>query len=161
SSTTDDLEIHKPNEILQVQSWSTPIFHKGAVAYAISAFQDITERKRSERRLNAQYAVTRVLSEADSLADATPKIIQAVCGSSGCKLGAIWQIDPFNNQLHCVDLWHKPNVDVSAFENLTRKFTMPAGVGLPGRVWSGKEPVWIPNIVEDPNFPRTPAALKS
>jgi FOG: GAF domain len=161
SSTADDLEIHKPNEILQVQSWSTPIFHKGAVAYAISAFQDITDRKRAEHRLNAQYEITRVLSEAESLAEATPKIIQAICGSVGCEVGAIWEVESASNHLKCLDVWHRPTVDVTAFENLTRKFSMPPGVGLPGRVWTSKEPVWIPNIVEDANFPRTPAALTS
>ncbi|HEY4490748.1 MAG TPA: GAF domain-containing protein, partial [Acidobacteriota bacterium] len=36
-----------------------------------------------------------------------------------------------------------------------------AGVGLPGRVWTNREPAWIEDIVEDSNFPRTPAALKN
>jgi len=34
-------------------------------------------------------------------------------------------------------------------------------VGLPGSVWASKAPIWISDIVEDSNFPRTPAALKS
>ena len=38
---------------------------------------------------------------------------------------------------------------------------MPSGVGLPGRIWASGEPAWVPDIVEDTNFPRTPAALKN
>jgi GAF domain-containing protein len=38
---------------------------------------------------------------------------------------------------------------------------MPKGLGLPGRVWALAKPTWIPNVVEDSNFPRTPAALKN
>ncbi|HEY7162239.1 MAG TPA: GAF domain-containing protein, partial [Acidobacteriota bacterium] len=37
----------------------------------------------------------------------------------------------------------------------------PSGLGLPGRVLSDSEPMWIADIVEDRNFPRTPAAMKN
>ncbi|WP_234017138.1 AAA family ATPase [Nostoc sp. 'Lobaria pulmonaria (5183) cyanobiont'] len=48
----DDLEIHQNNAIIQVEGWGTPIFdEQGKVAYAISAFQDITERKQAEELL--------------------------------------------------------------------------------------------------------------
>ncbi|MEP0873070.1 AAA family ATPase [Trichocoleus desertorum AS-A10] len=49
---TDDLEIHQGETIIPIEAWGTPVFdeHKN-VAYAIVAFQDITERKRSEKLL--------------------------------------------------------------------------------------------------------------
>jgi PAS domain S-box-containing protein len=48
----DDLEIHQNDKIIPVEAWGTPIFDElGNVAYAITAFQDITERKRAEQLL--------------------------------------------------------------------------------------------------------------
>jgi PAS domain S-box-containing protein len=48
----DDLEIHQGETIIPVEAWGTPIFNEhGNVAYAIVAFQDITERRRAEKLL--------------------------------------------------------------------------------------------------------------
>ncbi|WP_089129831.1 AAA family ATPase [Tolypothrix sp. NIES-4075] len=48
----DDLEIRQNNAIVPVEGWGTPIFdEQGKVIYAISAFQDITERKQAEQLL--------------------------------------------------------------------------------------------------------------
>jgi PAS domain S-box-containing protein len=45
----DDMEIHQGDKIIPVESRGTPVFdEKGNIAYAIAAFQDITERKRAE-----------------------------------------------------------------------------------------------------------------
>ncbi len=49
SATLDDLEIHHPDKIIPLETRGTPIFDdKGNVIYAMSAFQDITERKQAE-----------------------------------------------------------------------------------------------------------------
>jgi len=48
-SATDDAEIHQGDKIIPIEARGTPIFdEKGNVAYALVAFQDITERKRAE-----------------------------------------------------------------------------------------------------------------
>src|SRR3990172_5592114 len=109
----------------------------------------------------AQNAVSMVLAESPTLDEATPKILRAICESVGWQVGAIWNIDPSANVLRCVETWQAPSANASEFEALTRKFYFEPGIGLPGRVWAGGEPVWISNIVEDSNFPRTPAALKN
>src|SRR5262249_2853588 len=57
--------------------WSAIVRAERGLIYAIAA--DVTERKCEEARLAAQYAVTRVLAEASALADAAPRILQAVC----------------------------------------------------------------------------------
>ncbi|WP_242063541.1 AAA family ATPase [Nostoc sp. FACHB-892] len=57
-TTVDDLEIHQNNAIVPVEVWGTPIFdEQGNVAYAIAAFQDITDRKQAEKLL-ADYHQT-------------------------------------------------------------------------------------------------------
>jgi PAS domain S-box-containing protein len=48
----DDVEIHQSNAIIPVEVWGTPVFDKqGKIAYAIAAFQDITQRKQAEQLL--------------------------------------------------------------------------------------------------------------
>ena len=48
-TTADDIEIHQGDKIIPIEAWGTPIYDEaGNVAYALAAFQDITERKRAE-----------------------------------------------------------------------------------------------------------------
>jgi PAS domain S-box-containing protein len=51
-TTVNDLEIHQNSAIIPVEVWGTPIFdEQGNVAYALAAFQDITERRQAEQLL--------------------------------------------------------------------------------------------------------------
>jgi PAS domain S-box-containing protein len=48
----DDMEIYQNGKIIPVEAWGTPVFdEQGNVTYAIVTFQDITERKQSEKLL--------------------------------------------------------------------------------------------------------------
>jgi signal transduction histidine kinase/DNA-binding response OmpR family regulator len=158
----EDIEIHRPDRIVPLQVWAAPIYDsKGAIVFAIAAFSDITDRRKAERRLAAQYAVTRVLSESASLPDAAPELLQAICESADWQMGAIWTIDRRADVLQCVDVWCAPGCKDSEFEELTRTYTFPRGIGLPGRVWSDGRPSWIIDVVHDMNFPRAKAAERS
>ena len=137
-------------------SWNaTPLCDQHLV-YATA--RDITERMRTEKRLTAQYVVTRVLAESATLAEATPKILQAICDSVEWELGLIWNVDKQANLLRCIEMWHEPTVDVAEFKAVSKVMTFPPGIGLPGRVWAGGEPAWIPDVMQDVNFPRVPIA---
>src|SRR5712664_2914483 len=52
----------------------------GRLLRVFGTVQDITERKRGEHRRMAQHTVTHILSEATTLEEVTPRILQAVCG---------------------------------------------------------------------------------
>src|SRR5689334_11248844 len=71
--------------------WSAVVREDKGLIYAIAS--DVTERRREEARLAAQYAVTRVLAEQPTLASATPRILQVMCESLDWSMGAIWQVD--------------------------------------------------------------------
>ena len=54
-TTIDDMELHQGDKIIPLEVWATPIFNEQSqVVYAIAAFQDITERKKSAKLL-AEY----------------------------------------------------------------------------------------------------------
>lgn len=162
SSMIDDIEIRRQDRTIPLQVWGAPILDRsGKLMFTIVGFIDSSKHRWAEKRLSAQYAATRVLAESSTLAEASPNLLRAICESVGWEVGALWRVDPKANALRCVDLWHLPDVKVPDFEALTRKLLMPMGLGLPGRVWATAKATWIPNVVEDPNFPRIPAALKS
>ena len=122
--------------------------------------RDITEQKRKERRLAAQYAVARLLSET-SPEQAVPKLLQAIGDTVGWGLGVMWTIDRKADLLRCDGIWSSSSVHVPEFERVTGVMTFPPGVGLPGRVWASGTPAWIPDTVRDKNFPRMPFAAST
>ena len=126
-----------------------------------AAIRDITERKRTERRQAAQYAVTHVLAESPTLQDAGAKILQVLCESLGWEVSAIWGVDPDANLLRCLEIWHGPETDAAEFVAVSWQLTFASGVGMPGRVWSRGEPVWVPDVLLDSNFPRVTMAAKA
>jgi PAS domain S-box-containing protein len=138
--------------------WSAVIRPERGLIYCIAA--DVTEQKREAARLSAQYAVTRVLAEAPTLASATPRILQAVCESLDWSVGAIWRVDQKSKVLRCVETWHMPSAQVKVFDQGTHSRTFPPGIGLPGRVWSQAQPAWIEDVARDANFPRASIAAQ-
>jgi PAS domain S-box-containing protein len=130
--------------------------------YMFSAFvRDITDRRRAERRLASQYAVTRVLAEAVTLDEAVPQIIQAIGESLEWELGDFWRVDRQAGVLRCAGVWNAEAVGTEEFVLGTRQQTFKPGVGLPGRIWETGRPAWIPDVVADGNFPRLETAVKA
>ena len=111
-------------------------------------------------RLRTLDAATRALSESPSLAEAAPQLLRAVCDNLDWRVGALWTVDARWNLLRCVQTWHAPGADVSQFESISMRRTFAPGIGLPGRVWSACEPVWIADLAKDGNLPRGTIALR-
>jgi serine phosphatase RsbU (regulator of sigma subunit)/putative methionine-R-sulfoxide reductase with GAF domain len=122
--------------------------------------EQLSERKKAERRLTAEHRVSRILAASQSLNDAAPEVVQALCECLDWDVGTVWLVDPKDNVLRCVEIWHRPGVEVAAFEELTRRRTFPPGVEVPGRVWAGEEPVWLPDASAAADFPRRQVAAQ-
>jgi len=138
--------------------WSSAPSAEHRLMYA--AAKDITDLKKSEDRLAADYAVVRVLAESPTLELGAPEILKAVCRCLDWTVGAIWSIDDDGAVIRCVDLWHGPNANVPEFAAMTRRAQFSLGVGLPGRVWATGQPGWVADMEDDFNFPRSNVALK-
>ena len=124
----------------------------------LAILRDVTERKRSERRVAAQHAVTAILAEADTLRAAAPRVIEALCDCLDWCVGDLWIVDDRAAVMRCVEVWHQPGVQIPQFEAATRALVLPRGKGLPGRVWASRQPAWAADIQRDDNFPRAAAA---
>jgi PAS domain S-box-containing protein len=132
----------------------------GGGQVVLAVLRDVSRRQRAERRLAAQNRVTRVLTEAARLADASTPLLEAICEGIGWDLGALWTMDPNTGDLRCFDLWKKPGLSVPGFEALTRRLSFTPGLGLPGRAWSEGRPVWIADLQPDSDFLRAARAIQ-
>ena len=98
------------------------------------------------------------LAGSETLADAAPPMLRAVCEALGWEYGALWEVDGPGTALRLVGTWPGPSDRFAEFVELSRKTALARGVGLPGRVWASEHPAWIPDVVVDHNFPRAAAA---
>lgn len=138
--------------------WTAAAPADGQFFYATG--RDVTEIKRDEDLLLAQYFVTKVLAEAPSLHEAAPQILKSICETLEWEAGSVWKLDKRKGILRCVETWHIPTANVSEFSALTRSYTFDRGIGLPGRVWQEVDALWIEDLTTDSNFPRAPIASK-
>jgi len=113
-----------------------------------------------KRRLDTQNAVITALAQSTTLMDASTKILRTLCECLEWEVGGMWDYDLKTNVLRCVDMWHIPRREFPEFEAISRQIALSPGIGLPGRVWLTASPVWIADVVPDPNFPRASIAQK-
>ena len=122
--------------------------------------KEIYERQQAEKRLSAQNYVTQVLLESVTIKDAYPKILQTVCMALEWDFGEIWHYDRQDSVLKCSAIWHIPTIEIPEFKKITKQITFSKGIGLPGRIFSTAEPVWITDVIHDTNFHRASIADK-
>jgi two-component system cell cycle sensor histidine kinase/response regulator CckA len=119
----------------------------------VVSFSDITDRKRAEERLSAQYAVTRVLAESRSLEEAVPKIMQAVGQNLEWDCGIFWRVDKAASVLRCLDQWQAASRDGDAFLAQAWGRTFKLEEGLPGRIWASGKAAWVVDLAQDQKVP--------
>src|SRR5829696_5895364 len=93
-------------------------------------------RKVSERHLAAQNVTTCVLVDSATVAEAMPRVLEAVCRSLDWAMGIRWSVDSEAHLLRCAEMHVASPQQLQELPGATRRVTFPSGVGLPGRVWS-------------------------
>lgn len=130
--------------------------------------RDITARQRREQRICAQYAISQILSESQTIKQAMPRILQAICQTLGWDLGELWTASEYINKpveqdsisavLRCVEIWSSRVVSVREFKSITWQTTYNSNVGLPGRIWARRSPHWVRDIADAHDLLRSPPA---
>jgi len=99
----------------------------GAINAVMCIFVDITDLKRREQRLLAQYNVARILAESSSINTAAPNLVHILCENLGWQAG---RLSTPQSDLECEVLCGPPSEQ------------SPSKTGLPERVWETKRPAW-------------------
>ncbi|MBG1261201.1 adenylate/guanylate cyclase domain-containing protein [Nostoc commune] len=133
--------------------------------------RDITTRQQREQRTSTQYAITRILSESQSVKQVIPQILQSICQNLGWDLGELWtpsqyigtsiQGHSLNAVLRCVEIWSSRVISAREFKAITWQTTYTPGVGLPGRIWIRRLPLWIQDITEGGDTRRSQPAAEA
>jgi two-component system CheB/CheR fusion protein len=158
----DTIRRRKDGTLINVSITVSPVKQAdGRVIGASKIARDISERVRSDRRRLAQYTVASLLAGSWTIDEAAPAILQTIASIGDWDLCALWIYDETIARLRCRAFWESGSQKVKQFGELSRAIQFQMGEGLPGRVWQSNEPAWIPDISEDRNFPRSPAAREA
>ena len=76
-------------------------------------------------------------------------------------VGQAWIPRPDGPCLECSPGWYSSVSGVKEFRKESEGLTLVPNIGLPGRAWISKRPVWIPDLAQDNNFPRARSARKA
>ena len=128
--------------------------------FAHSMRSRMDERQRQQRRLDAQYAVSRVLEDSGDLSGAAPEIFRVLGERLGWEVGVLWTVEA--DALRCGGVWRAAGgAPDDGFEEACRGSVFRRGAGLPGRVWRREEACWVGDVLEDGGFLRREAAAEA
>jgi PAS domain S-box-containing protein len=147
----------KDGTLIDVELTVVPLATSGSAIGAYGMFRDLTEQKRAERHLRAQYAVIEALAQSSTIEAAAVGVLRAVAESVEWQVGAMWLVDKTAARLRCVDFWRADGVNAAAFERKTRESQFARGVG-PGRTWEMRDAAWIVDVTKEPKFSRRESA---
>jgi diguanylate cyclase (GGDEF)-like protein/PAS domain S-box-containing protein len=118
--------------------------------------RDVRERERADALMRLEHAVTRCLSEGDSLGAALKGAIRAICETENWECGRILRVDERAGVLRLGEAWGIQTDAIQRFLESSREVTYAPGAGLAGRVWQSGEPLWLPDIWKDSRAAQTP-----
>jgi signal transduction histidine kinase len=136
----------------------------GALALLLAREREVTQAARqtseaTQHRIELAYEAARALAEATTLEAAGSALLAGIGRHLAWACGALWRLDETDDRLVCVATWHRPQEQLSTFEEHMRQTRIERGLGLPGRVWGSGQPLWIPDVQREVDFPRRAAAI--
>ena len=164
SATGEKRFVHKDGSIIWVQrTMSIVTDDAGKPQYVISIVENISKRKQVERRQMIEHAVTLLLADARSIAEAIPRVIQIMCETLGYAYGARWVLDPTEHVLRSTESWCISELAVDEFRRRSTSAVETPGKrgGLNRAVWATAAPVWIADVVQESTLKRRESAQQA
>ncbi|HWO88035.1 MAG TPA: CHASE3 domain-containing protein [Gemmatimonadales bacterium] len=121
--------------------------------------RDITAQKEVERRLEMQYAVSRIIAESATIERGGPRLLEAIAVALDWHVAGMWLHDEERDAMRMVAHWSRDPNTAGPFISKSLEMSFSRRVGLVGRVWASGEPEWLDRIVMADSAPRASEAL--
>ena len=129
----------------------------GADRLLTAVIRDLSDRRRKERHLAAQLAVTSVLAAPHSAVESAPRIVEALTRALGWQVGGLWMADA-EQRLHLRHVWQADPETTDSFARMSAARTLAPGEGMAGHALSTGVPHWVEDVATIPGFVRRAAA---
>ena len=113
---------------------------------------EVATRERAERLLELEHAVAKALAAAETLGEGQAAVVATVCERLGWQMGRFWRVDDTRQAMTIATQWVKPGSSLLLQAAETSGGVLPRGVGLAGLVWQTGEPLWVPQLRNDPRL---------
>ncbi|MET7423091.1 ATP-binding protein [Dactylosporangium sp. NPDC005555] len=107
---------------------------------AVAALHEVTDRRRAERLIECELAVSRILEQAPTIEDAGPDLLGTVARTLQWPHSELWLVDKVGNVLRNAAMWTEPGYVIP------EPGPLAPGVGVSGVAWETGQPTWIPDI---------------
>ena len=117
---------------------------------------EITKLKRTEEELTLLLRIAQKIGPANDFLSSVDIGLRTICEPTGWVLGEAWVPCSDGTALEYSHACCGELKSLERFNDLSRDFRFPPGVGLPGRVWASKQPEWVQDVSIEPEdkFPR-------
>ena len=109
----------------------------------------LEERRQAEVEIRLLLATTQAISRCNDVRSALQVVLRLVCMTIQWDYAEAWVPDENDKVLECSQSWYGNESDLSNSKNKSSKVTLPANIGLQGKVWVSRQPLWIEDIAAD------------
>ena len=134
----------------------------------VGFIRDISERKQAEEQREFQLRESRLMLELSDLAarektfdEALVATLDAICELAEWPVGHAFLVSEDQRTLQSAIWSSNARKKARALVQATESIRFEPGVGLPGRVLESGQPLWVPNVNDDDNFPRQGLGFES
>jgi hypothetical protein len=156
-----DFAIHDPllDYLTTIQAQTTVLSDGRAITQMLT--EQAAKLSQANRKLEAHLAVTQALAESRTLLDAAPKILQAICITLKWDFGALWMFNERASGMGCEVIWGRDGSPYGDFARASGECLLQPGRLVAGRVYSSGDPLWIGDVVTEPDFERARMAAEA
>jgi two-component system, cell cycle sensor histidine kinase and response regulator CckA len=98
-------------------------------------------------------------NEASDIRTAAALCLEETRRVTGWPVGHLYLLSPEGDRMVPSGIWSLADANAFArFQDVTNRTELKSGIGLPGRVFEARQPLWIKDTEHDPNFPRAAVA---
>lgn len=128
-------------------SMKVPVFDSYGIPFATCGIStDITERKQVEDENNLLKNISMSIARSVDFDSALREVLARVCEFTNWISGEAWFPGTGSTILEYSSICYYRDEKGKKLCDLSKNYTFPIGVGLPGRVWQTKRPEWLKDI---------------